>query len=969
MIESSLVSATAARLAISAFALAVIAFIAPSETMLAAVKVELIDSTQPANSNAWPDQTLFDYEASAFAFTRLPQAYTSDGLRDEWPNPLLVRATAKLKLTAGRHRYLLRSRRAARLYLDGELIADTPFPRKIQDGHDPVDRPFIPLGPEVRFPGPGDQEKLVTVKTSAGTHHIRLEFYVGGYAGKNVLRPETGETLVALSLEGESGFHLLSPDSKIPLTDTAWASDQKKVHRRLDHLDNRRRQCFQATRNDYWKRRHDFARQILQQESPVEVPDSIDRLIDERIETANRSLNTSPAAKHFNTRVRPILNDHCLSCHGKKQKGGLRLDSLKAARAGGDSGEPAIVPHAPDRSFLIEAVSTTDEDDRMPPKGSPLSPEDIKTLRDWIQAGASWPESELTQTVRRTSLTEDWQFLRRVSLDTIGVPPKAEEVRSFLNNKQESKRADAIDKLLNDPRWADHWTSYWQDVLAENPSIVNPTLNNTGPFRWWIHDSFRDNKPMDRFVTELVMMGGSLQNGGPRGFEMASQNDVPMAAKANILTTAFLATQMKCSRCHDAPFHDNTQKDLFGLAAMLAQKALSVPKTSSVPQDKLHANNRKPLIEVTLKPGTSVEPSWAFPEWSHESASGEWLNEPKSTREQLAFHITSPHNRRFAKVIVNRLWQRWLGRGIVEPVDDWENAEPANPELLRFLADEFIRSGYDMKSVARLILNSEAYQRKTGHDPAALRLFAAPGLRRLSAEQIVDSLFEATGREMRTEALTVDIGGGRPWSNAINLGRPTRAWMFGGMANNRDRPSLILPRAQIVIDVLKMFGWRPSRQEPTSYRQSPLSPLQPAALNNSTLTGCLTRLSDEHALTHLALAPQSLDALIHELYLRILSRPPSTQEAKHTSALLSPGFENRVVPGAKPFQPDRPEAPPRFVTWANHLHPEATGIQLEEARKAKAGAAPSPLLESDWRERFEDVIWALINLPEIIYSP
>jgi len=474
---------------------------------------------------------------------------------------------------------------------------------------------------------------------------------------------------------------------------------------------------------------------------------------------------------------------------------------------------------------------------------------------------------------------------------------------------------------------------------------------------------------MDRFVTELVMMEGSLQNGGPRGFEMASQNDVPMAAKANILTTAFLATQMKCSRCHDAPFHDNTQKDLFGLAAMLAQKALSVPKTSSVPQDKLHANNRKPLIEVTLKPGTSVEPSWAFPEWSHESASGEWLNEPKSTREQLAFHITSPHNRRFAEVIVNRLWQRWLGRGIVEPVDDWENSEPTNPELLTFLADAFIRNGYDMKSVARLILNSEAYQRKTGQDPAALRLFAAPGLRRLSAEQIVDSLFEATGKELRTEALTVDIGGGRPWSNAINLGHPTRAWMFGGMANNRDRPSLILPRAQIVIDVLKMFGWRPSRQEPTSYRQSPLSALQPAALNNSALTGWLTRLSDDHALTHLALAPQSLDALIHELYLRILSRPPSTQEAKHLSALLSPGFDRRVVPGAIPFQPDRPEAPPRFVTWANHLHPEATGIQLEEARKAKAGATPSPLLEPDWRERLEVVLWTLINLPEMIYSP
>ena len=159
---------------------------------------------------------------------------------------------------------------------------------------------------------------------------------------------------------------------------------------------------------------------------------------------------------------------------------------------------------------------------------------------------------------------------------------------------------------------------YWQDVLAENPNILNPTLNNTGPFRWWIYESLLDNKPMDLFVTELLRMKGSERFGGPAGFGVASQNDVPMAAKGTIVSTAFLGVEMKCARCHDSPANISTQQDLFELAAMLGTKPLEVPATSSVPLDKLTAGGRKPLIQVTLKPGTKVEPKWPFDEFCPE---------------------------------------------------------------------------------------------------------------------------------------------------------------------------------------------------------------------------------------------------------------------------------------------------------------------------------------------------------------
>ncbi|MEY5012277.1 MAG: hypothetical protein RLZZ253_3416 [Verrucomicrobiota bacterium] len=135
---------------------------------------------------------------------------------------------------------------------------------------------------------------------------------------------------------------------------------------------------------------------------------------------------------------------------------------------------------------------------------------------------------------------------------------------------------------------------YWQDVLAENPNILNPTLNNTGPFRWWIHESLVDRKPADLMVTELLRMKGSERFGGPAGFGVASQNDVPMAAKGTVVAAAFLGVEMKCARCHDAPAHASKQEHLFQLAALLANKPLTVPKTSSVPMDRLHTGSRKP---------------------------------------------------------------------------------------------------------------------------------------------------------------------------------------------------------------------------------------------------------------------------------------------------------------------------------------------------------------------------------------
>jgi hypothetical protein len=566
----------------------------------------------------------------------------------------------------------------------------------------------------------------------------------------------------------------------------------------------------------------------------------------------------------------------------------------------------------------------------------------------------------------------DYAFLRRVTLDVIGTVPTPGQIDTFIRDKSKDRRVNAIDRLLQHPGWADHWVSYWQDVLAENPGILKPMLNNTGPFRWWIHESFADNKPMDRFATELILMEGSGYYGGPAGFGMASENDVPMAQKAQIIAQAFLGMQMQCARCHDAPYHDFKQKDLFSLAAMLRREPQPVPLSSSIPTNANIVIGR--VVNVTLKPGSKVEPAWPFHAVMNGNLAEGVLRNVNDPREKLAALITDSRNERFARVIVNRLWKRYFGWGIVEPVDDWETARPSNPELLDYLARELVTHDYDLKHVARLILNSQAYQREVRPDGSserkpAERLFASPARRRMTAEQAVDSLFTAVGKQFNSEEMNLDVDGRRPVKDFNNLGTPTHGWEFASLSNERDRPALAMPKAQPIMDALTTFGWRESRQSPQTVRDHSPNVLQPAALANGLLgNGRIARLSDDSAITALALEDHPLPHLIRAVFLRVLSRPPTDAELKAVAGVLSDGYADRRL---KPSGSQARNGPAlaRAVSWANHLNPEATRIKQELERQARAGDPPTDRLRAEWRERMEDVLWSLVNSPEFLFVP
>jgi hypothetical protein len=554
---------------------------------------------------------------------------------------------------------------------------------------------------------------------------------------------------------------------------------------------------------------------------------------------------------------------------------------------------------------------------------------------------------------------DDTAFFRRLSLDTIGLIPEAAEVEAFLADPRPDKRSRAIDARLADPRWADGWMGYWQDVLAENPGILKPTLNNTGPFRRYLHHAFTDNTPMDRFATELIRMEGSKLFGGPAGFGLATQNDAPMAAKAHVLAKAFLAAEMKCARCHDAPFHPFEQSDLFSLAALLDGKPQSIPATSTVRRQE---GGRTPAVSVSLEAGDTVKPAWNLVEIGPKTLPEGLLPAKASPRERLAALVTSPTNTRFAPVLVNRLWKRYMGVGLVEPVDDWDGEATATnqPGLLAALARELLTHDYDLKHVARLILDSRAYQAQVQARPGGATR------RRMSAEQLLDSLFAAVGKEFRAEELNLDPDGRRPPTEFLNLGVPRRAWEFTSTSNERDRPALSLPVVQSLVDVLETFGWRPSRQDPLTVRDEATTPLQPALLANGVVANRVARLSDDSAITELCLKERDPEALIRYVYLRILSRLPSDQETRRMVAYLDETFLNRIVPGALA---ESPHAKRRRVSWSNHLSPEASTIQQELEKEARAGDPPTKRLAPEFRERMEDIVWALINSPEFVYLP
>jgi hypothetical protein len=218
------------------------------------------------------------------------------------------------------------------------------------------------------------------------------------------------------------------------------------------------------------------------------------------------------------------------------------------------------------------------------------------------------------------------------------------------------------------------------------------------------------------------------------------------------------------------------------------------------------------------------------------------------------------------------------------------------------------------------------------------------------------------------EELTFVHDGRRDLGQRQTLGQPTHAWMFGDLKNERDRPSLSLPKARAVVDVLEAFGWTGARQMPIAARETDPNVLQPGVLANGTLSVSLTRASYQSEMANLAVAATSPESLVDSLFLRCLSRRPKTEERASFADALSEGFDTRLVQADRIARVEKLPPLPQ-VTWFNHARPKANEIQLENERRVLAGPPPDPRLSSEWRAAYEDALWTLINHREFVWMP
>ena len=333
---------------------------------------------------------------------------------------------------------------------------------------------------------------------------------------------------------------------------------------------------------------------------------------------------------------------------------------------------------------------------------------------------------------------EDPVFLRRAYLDLIGALPTPEEVARFLDSADPNKRAKLIDDLMGRDEFASFWAMKWADIMRGNREAISE--RGVHNFHRYLVRQFAEDRPFDRFAREVLTSRGNTIHAPAANFYRITRTPEESAESTAQL---FLGVRIQCAKCHNHPYEAMTQKDYYGLAAFFARVRLKGQRFGLDDEVVFVADEG----EVTDPTRNQVQSPYAF------GARFEAVAPEADRQRLLADWLTAPDNRFFARSLANRVWAHLLGRGIVEPVDDFrETNPPSNPDLLDTLADAFVRDGYRVKPLIRRIMNSATYQLSAeppastspyGADPE--RYFTSATMKMLSAEQILDAISSATG--------------------------------------------------------------------------------------------------------------------------------------------------------------------------------------------------------------------------------
>lgn len=434
-----------------------------------------------------------------------------------------------------------------------------------------------------------------------------------------------------------------------------------------------------------------------------------------------------------------------------------------------------------------------------------------------------------------SDLCSDDEFIRRAYLDVIGALPTPEATRNFLADANPWKRNQLIDALLERPEYAQFWALKWGDLLRLGNKRVSPA--GVHKFNHWLVSAVAQNMPYDEFARELLTASGST-------FANPAANYYRTAADTNECTETtsqvFLGVRIQCAKCHNHPFERWTQDNYYGIGAFFHRIAR---KPGGVPDE---------LVVFASHEGEIVQPRTGkqMPPWLPLSGVAD-LPADEDRRQAFADWLTRPENPFFARVAVNRIWGHLMGRGIVEPVDDFRDSNPpANAPLLDALAEDFAAHGFDWKNTMRTILNSRTYQlssRKNAFNGQDVKYASHAATRLQTAEQLLDAICQVTGVPEKYAGLP-------PGFRATQLPSP-----------DVDHP------------FLKTFG-QPSRETACQCERGVDSNLSQALqLINGPLVHA--KLKDEqNRFRKLAAAAKSDREIVAEMYLAAFSRPPSEAE-------------------------------------------------------------------------------------------
>jgi len=400
-----------------------------------------------------------------------------------------------------------------------------------------------------------------------------------------------------------------------------------------------------------------------------------------------------------------------------------------------------------------------------------IAPVDPSIFDEVIESAAKIDaivESGLTNHgIDPNQVSSEEQFVRRVYLDISGTIPTSQEAESFLASKDLDKRAQLIDALLNKPGYASHLFNYWAGVLRLNDRGRN--LLYLRPFGDWLKQSFQENAAFDKMVYEMLTAEGKPWENPAVGYKLRDRG-MPLDNLSNTVQI-FLGTRIGCAQCHDSPFDHWTQKEFYELAAFESGVETRSPRNAeNVPdlklarslKDEVNPRDAQRLNQYLRANSHQVyeqqRSSLKYPDdYAYDNAEpgevaklnvlfGEMpeIKQGQSKRQAYAEWLTSKDNPRFALTIANRMWKRAMGVGFVEPVDNVvEDGEHMNPELEQYLISEMKRLNFNLKEFMRIVYNTKTYQRQasyTGYEPGKPYLFAGPALRRMTAEQVWDSL-------------------------------------------------------------------------------------------------------------------------------------------------------------------------------------------------------------------------------------